>query len=43
MWQLLLMTINDLNDFSKKGPKNWIKLTKIKTYLNTKTKLELIW
>jgi len=31
-----------LNEVTEKGL-NWTKLTKIKTYLITKTKLELIW
>jgi len=42
MWQSLFMAVNDLNGVSKKGP-NWTKLTKIGTYLNTKSKLGLIW
>ena len=40
-WQSLFITINDLNGISKKRP-NWTKLTKIRTYLNTKPKLGLI-
>jgi len=36
------MAINDLNGVSKKE-RNWTKLTKIGTYLNTKPKLGLIW
>jgi len=36
------MPINDLNGVIKKEP-NWTKLMKIWTYLNTKTKLWLIW
>jgi len=40
--QLLFMVVSDLDGVNKNRP-NWTKLTKIVTYLSTKSKLGLIW
>ena len=41
-WRSLFMVVNNLNSVNKKRS-NWIKLMKIGTYSNTKTKLGFIW